>query len=423
MERLKNIKELTFTQLYTYFLGFVSFVFCISPKVSSICIVGLLGFTIAGFVKRKICFQFNKAALFLCLLYLAYLVGVLFTNHQNEANDYLVKKLSLLIFPLLLSFRFKEEITFKSSALGLMFGVVVASMMGLFHSYVLYKEVGDFNNSFGSVRFSYIHHPSYFSIFLTMAIVSCWYGYFQKWKRFNLLTALLFTFFALTMQFFCFSLAGMLFLFLLGLTIYIVITYKYLSKFLFTISTVLIPIIPVVLYNSNIHIRIEVDSALSVVKEFTGKPVDFIKNKKNTASGSEIRVIMWIVAYQELKEHLFGVGTANMDDHLEERLMKYDQKELAKAHYNPHNQFLQTGIEIGIIGLGILLLMIITTFYFAWKHKNWILFILISNLVFNSLFESMLQRQSGVVFYSFWICLLMIYSNSKKGSQKEIIHS
>lgn len=423
MAILNKIKEMTFIQGFTYYLGFVSFIFCIVPKAITLLIIGVLVFSITGFVKKKITFQFNKPSLFLVLLYLAYLVGVFFTIHPNEANDYLVKKLSLLVFPLLLSFRFNKEISFKSSALGLMLGVITASFMGLFHSYSLYQQVGDFNNSFGSVRFSYIHHPSYFSVYLTMAIVSCWYGYFQKWIGFRLPTAILFTFFALTMKFFCFSLAGMLFLFLLGLVIYCVLIYKYLSKLLFVISTALIPIVPVVLYNSNIHIQIEMDGALSVVKEFTNNPVDFIKNKKDTASGSEIRVIMWIVAYQEFKENPWGVGTANIDDHMGERLTEYDQLKLAKEQYNPHNQFLQTGLEIGILGLLMLLMLIVTTFQFAWKHKNWILFVLIASLVFNSMFESMLQRQSGIVFYSFWICLLMIYSNSKQSVHKEIIHS
>lgn len=410
---IEKIKEMKFAQGYNYFLGFVSFIFCVSPKLGSISILGIFGLTVIGFIRRKITFVFNKPAFFLLLLYVAYFIGSLFTHHQGDANDILVKKLSLLIFPLLLSFRFDEKITLKSSALGLILGVTAASFMGLIHSYGIYQSVGDFNNSFGSVRFSYIHHPSYFSVFLTMAIVSGWYGYFQKWKGFNLISIILFTLFSLAMQFFCFSLAGMLFLFMLGLTIYIILSYKYLNKSLFILSTILIPVVPIVLYNSNIHIQIEVNSALSVVKEFTTNPVDFIKNKKNTASGSEVRVIMWIVSYQEFKENLLGVGTGNIDDHLSERLITYDQAELAKQRYNPHNQFLQTGLEIGIIGLIIFILIIMSTFSFAWKHKNWILFILMATLVFNSLFESMFQRQSGIVFYSFWICLLMVYSNSR----------
>jgi hypothetical protein len=38
------------------------------------------------------------------------------------------------------------------------------------------------------------------------------------------------------------------------------------------------------------------------------------------------------------------------------------------------------------------------------------LLILSASLAFNGLFESMLQRQSGIVFYSFWSVLLVVWS-------------
>ena len=82
--------------------------------------------------------------------------------------------------------------------------------------------------------------------------------------------------------------------------------------------------------------------------------------------------------------------------------------------YNPHNQFLQTALEIGIVGLLLLLTLFGSTLRFAWKHRNYALLIMTACLVFNALFESMFQRQSGIVFFSFWICLLIVYSNSQQ---------
>ncbi len=413
MGLLARFREIGFTQGFNYYLGFVSFIFCVAPKWVSPCVLGLLIFVVIGYIKRELIFKISTPALFMILLYLTYVIGVLFTNHPDIAGKYLEYKLSLILFPLLLSFRFRQSMSLIPSVVGLILGVTTASFMGLYHSYWLYQSVGDFNNSFGSVRFSYIHHPSYFSVFHTIAIVGFWFGVSKKWKGFHWAIGILFTLFSLIMQFFCFSLAGMLFLFLLGLVVYLVLSYRYFKKWLFYLSLIAIPVVPFVLYKSNIHIRIEVDGAFAVVDQFTNNPVEFIRQKKNTAVGSEIRVIMWIVAYQEMKAHPFGVGTGNVDDYLSKRLVEYDQKEIASHLYNPHNQFLQTGLEIGLLGLGILVLMITSTFRFAMKNKNWILLILIASLVFNSLFESMLQRQSGIVFYSFWICLLIVYSNTK----------
>lgn len=415
---IERVREMSFTQVFNYYLGFISFVFCIFPKLIPITLLGLCCCMIIGYKKRKISFQFSLPLFLLFLLYVAYLIGVCFTHHFDIAAKYLEYKLSFIIFPLLLSFRFHEKVSLKGPHTGLIAGVITASVLGLIHSWFNYQQFGDFNNSFGSVRFSYIHHPSYFAVFLTMALVGAWYGYFQKWKGFKIPVLLLFTFFNLTMQFFCFSLAGMIFLFLLGVCIFIFLAYTYVKRYVFIGAIILIPVLSVAIYRSNIHIQLEVDSSVTVITDFVNNPVDFIKNNKDTESGSEVRVIMWIVTFQEFKEHPFGVGTGNVDEYLTKRLKQYDQDKLSEHLYNPHNQFLQTGLEIGIFGLCILLMMIGSALYYGWKHKNWILIILLFNLIFNSLFESMLQRQSGIVFYSFWICILIVFSNSNSSVNK-----
>ena len=127
---------------------------------------------------------------------------------------------------------------------------------------------------------------------------------------------------------------------------------------------------------------------------------------------------MWTVTLEEIALHPLGVGTGNVDAHLSGRLKKYGQLDLAKKdehgaiQYNPHNQFLQTGIEIGVLGLLALLFMVGVTWRIARQHKNYLLMAVVASLVLNSLFESILQRQSGIVFYSFWICLLVMMTTS-----------
>jgi hypothetical protein len=69
-------------------------------------------------------------------------------------------------------------------------------------------------------------------------------------------------------------------------------------------------------------------------------------------------------------------------------------------------------MEIGVIGLALLLLLIVSAVRFAVRMKNPVLLVLVTVFAFNSLFESMLQRQSGIVFLSFWICLLIVWSRS-----------
>mgnify|MGYP000844552643 FL=1 len=131
-------------------------------------------------------------------------------------------------------------------------------------------------------------------------------------------------------------------------------------------------------------------------------------------SGSETRLVLWTVSGQIIKDYPLGVGTGNVDDILVSRLSKLNQKELAKQRLNPHNQYFQTAIEIGFIGLIVLLSILFYGLKVGYKHRTWLLIILVANLGFNMLFESMLQRQSGIVFYTFWICLLVAYQTSQK---------
>lgn len=411
------MKNLSFRNIFQYWLAIIAFLFCFAPKLIVPGILGLLVLVIIGYRKKEIVFQWSKPLIFLAMLYLAYLVGIIFTNHLDIALKYAEYKMSLLIFPVLLSIRFREKFELAPLVTGLTAGLLVASVLGLFHSYGVYKVTYDFNNAFGSSNFSYIHHPSYFSAFLTIATAAIWHGYFQRWKGYRLIIALIISGYFLVLQVFCFSFAGLLFLMMLGFIVVLAWIYRRFGKIVFAVVMLALPVIPFVVYKKYIHITITVDEMLASVANYAHDPSDFVRKSK-AVTGNDVRLIMWTVSAQEFANHPFGVGTGNVDDHLSWQLSKHGQYEIAKqddkhaVRYNPHNQYLQTGMETGIIGLVIFLLIIGSSIVFAWKHKNWILLILALNLAFNSLFESMLQRESGLIFYTFWTCVLVIYSVS-----------
>lgn len=413
------MKNLSFQRIFQNWLGLIACIFCFMPKLIVLGIVGLLVITAIGHYKKQLVFQWSKPVLFIGLLYVIYLIGIIFTNHLDIALKYAEYKMSLLIFPLLLSVRTKENFNLAPVISGLVIGLLIASFMGLVHSYGIYRHTQDFNNAFGSSLFSYIHHPSYFSVFLTIGLAGIWYGYFQQWKGYKLLPVVLISAYFLLLQLFCFSFAGMLFLLLLGFIVLLTWIYKRFGKIVFAILVVVLPLIPFLVYKNYIHIYNTVNEMIAAVGQYAKSPSDFVR-KTDAVAGNDVRLVMWTVSAQEFGKHPMGVGTGNIDDHLSWRLARYGQYEMAKQdekhsiRYNPHNQYLQTGLEIGMIGLLVFLLIIFSSIVFAWRHKNWILLILAANLAFNSIFESMLQRESGIVFYTFWICVLVLYSNAEK---------
>lgn len=398
-------------RIFEYYLGICLLFFCFLPKSIAIATVGLLGFTIYFIVRKQVRFRSTKVHLFFVLLYLFYVFGLLYSSHLDIGLKYLEYKMLFFLLPLFLSFRFEDGFDIKGLYLGLIIGVIIASVLGLIHSSGIYRQTHDFNNAFGSGNFSYIHHPTYFSTFLLVSLVMFYEGYKKSWRFFNKLTLCIFFFFTALMTFFCFSFAGLILFLSLMLFWLFLFLYKKLSKRVFYFSLLSIPLILIAVYASNVHIRIIVDGVGSSLNGFIKDPKSKLRIPDIETPGNETRLIMWVVSTEEIMKHPFGVGTGDVDEALGNRLKAYNLNVLAKKAYNPHNQFLQTWLEVGLQGFLVLVGLILIVLTFAWKHKNAILLVLAGSLFFNSLFESMLQRESGIVFYTFLI-LVIVSSNS-----------
>jgi O-antigen ligase len=156
---------------------------------------------------------------------------------------------------------------------------------------------------------------------------------------------------------------------------------------------------------------------MEALKSYVAHPSKFVEGKNEGLSGDQVRLVMWTVSVKAWSNNPLGVGTGNVDECLSKELKRIGQNELAKLgenreiRYNPHNQFLQIGLEIGILGLIVFLYTMVSAIRRGLFHQNWFLILLVSCLLFNCLFESMLQRQTGIVFFTFWICLLSVHSN------------
>jgi O-antigen ligase len=116
-------------------------------------------------------------------------------------------------------------------------------------------------------------------------------------------------------------------------------------------------------------------------------------------SGNQARLILWTISGEIIAEHPLGVGISGLDIEMSKRLHKLGFHEMAAKHWNPHNQFIQLTAELGWFGLLWFLGILLAISRMAWQRRDIILAFLVSSFVLNALFESMLQRQSGIVFY------------------------
>jgi O-antigen ligase len=410
-----NFKNFKFETIYSFlWVGFL-IVFFVAPKISTLILILSVLFFIYSLITKKVIFSFKKLYIPFILFYIAYVVGVLFTNHTSVALKILENKLSLLIFPFLFSFRLSDKtMVFRKITIGLIVGVILSSLVGVFNAFKLYF-VNHSILSFLTIGISPIHHPSYFVVFHIVSSVLFIYGFQSKWSGFTRKKMIVFLMFSFVFQCLCLSLAGLIFLFSIFFVGVLFYLYKRLSKNVFRISALILPFLLIGIFFSVPQFEGEFNGAFKYAKDYFSNPKEFVLSRKDNLSGTEERLIMWTVTYYEILDFPLGVGTGNVDEHLSKRLNAFGLHKLAKKNYNPHNQFLQTSLEVGVISMIILLFGL-----FIWIRKGiqtrfWPLIIVCINLIFNSFFESMLQRQSGIVFYTFIMCLfILICSNNNQ---------
>jgi O-antigen ligase len=145
----------------------------------------------------------------------------------------------------------------------------------------------------------------------------------------------------------------------------------------------------------------------SLVSHYVESPTKFIQETPGGMSGNQARLVVWTITGQIIADHPFGIGLGNLEGEMKQRLIQLDQHELVEKNYNPHNQFLQIAAEIGLVGLAFFVCILFFIVRFALQRKDELLAFLVFSLILNSLFESMLQRQSGIVFYVMLICAMV----------------
>ena len=404
-----------FSNWFHYALMALAGIFFISPKITVIFIV-LLGIVITiGAFRNQFEFKWHTSHILWASIYILYLIGAIYTRHSNLAGLYLENKVSLLLFPLFFSFKPKFELELKPVLSAAIIGYILAVFMGLLNAYSNYSEGVGLITSFTSVSISPIHHPTYMSIFGIILLAGMW-----QLKVHNEVRSISFVWgtsvIILIYSVLCLSLSALIFIFLIGCAFSIWWIVRKVKKPIGLTLLFLVPVLLTLTFLNVPSVKTDLNATYKSMSKYLEDPDGYVKTKTGYKTGNEIRLVMWTVTVQEILDHPFGVGTGNVDEVLSKRLESKNQKHLAlkdekgTIQFNPHNQFLQTSLEVGIIGGLLLLFTIVLWLRIGWRSGNWMLVILSLSLAFNGLFESMLQRQSGIVFYSFWSVFLVLIS-------------
>jgi O-antigen ligase len=368
----------------------------------SIALFGLV--VLYGAITKKLSFQWNWILFNFIVLYLVYVLYCIPSKDLGHAAKDLEHKLSFVVFPILFSFKPHFNIHRKKLLSAFTIGCTILGLY--FVSQAIYHYAVSGNTSyFHSSAFAPSHHPSYAAAFFSFSIFFLINEIIPsknlKITSISIAIISFLTILHLPLE----SLSGILVLGFITATMMLRWAWKTFAKWIFASFLILGLISIQAIFWIQPSLKKNISYTASVVTHYLESPTKFIRERPNGMSGNQARLVIWTVSSQIIMDHPFGIGLGNLDKEMQQRLIRLHQDELVEKNYNPHNQFLQILAEIGLVGMLSFLFIMFLAIRHAWQRDDKLFLFLIFSLLVNCLVESMLQRQSGIVFYVQFMCL------------------
>lgn len=141
-------------------------------------------------------------------------------------------------------------------------------------------------------------------------------------------------------------------------------------------------------------------------------------NRDNPGTGTMQRIVIWETSIHKCADNLLcGVGTGDLNDVLQEEYKSKDYTHIMASKLNCHNQYLQTTLTLGLIGLAAMLFWLIEGFRMGIATHNRLLCYTILIVAANLLVESMFEIRAGSNFIPLFVMLLWCQSRTTLTSQ------
>ncbi len=360
--------------------------------------IPILLFIVSWFFYPKVTFKSIRwPLLVLSGFYIFHLVGMLYTTHLEYGIIDLVEKLSLLLFPVFFALakplsRIFRRIILLAFGLGTMVSVILSFSMAT----IYYTDSGNMREFYMS-NFSHLFHPSYIAMYINfaIAILLTLLTAFKFSKKQHISIWLVILFLSLTLVF---PTSKMGFIAFILMVVFFLIKWATMGE-IFKMNSALLLLVSLCLFVFIKFDPISQSRINSAVQYADGeqKPTKTAQVESNAA-----RIYAWKAALSEIKQHPFGVGTGDINVVLENHFRKEGLDELADKGLNPHNQYLQSAMALGIPALLWFLFSLVFPFRKIIRTKDWLYAFFICLFALNISVESMLEKQSGVIFFAFF---------------------
>ncbi len=366
---------------------------------------------------------------FFLFFFVLHIIGSFYSENSHAASIDITLKLPFIIMPLFmfLSGEYVRENN-RKVLLSFVAGNFVASLVCLVaatvrsisvvngswtfnselmdHNYSFWQKLANGGNNFMYEPLSIFQHPGYFSIFIVSSVIFLLDMLLRKeigkttFRKVLYIVLIVFFSIMVYLLFARTGLIALLFVFLAYLIYYVLSTKRSFLKLSFILA---IAVGGVMVLGFNGRMR----NSLDELKAFF--------SESHQQEDTENRLVIWYNALDIVKSNLFfGVGTGDNKDQLLKMYKERGLKKAEAANRNIHNQFLETTIQLGLIGLFSLLSLLLLAFIKGIRARNPLLicFVVINVLFF--MFESCLNRQAGVFYFALVLSLLLFIRPAEK---------
>jgi O-antigen ligase len=349
------------------------------------------------------------------LYFLWFVAGLFYTKDMHNGTLLVFRRLSFVIFPLVLVFpgemiRRRIKLLLKIFSISTLSYILCAFILALIRS--LYFKEGsitfnphppefDYNNYFFGTDFSFSQHPSYLAIYVMFSIIISIESFLDLKIRRSFRILWLFSAIVLLVSlYFLSSRAGILSAFIL-IPLYLIIQFKRKNKWwasLIIASIVVLVLAFSFLNNDRLKYYLPVESGTTVIDKI------MLDN----------RVPIWKSTLRVIKHNLLlGVGAGDASYVLKNEYARDGYSEMYYNNLNAHNQYLEVLLGMGLIGFIIFISMLALMIYNAISRKNLIYGFFIMIILIFFLFESILNRIAGITFFSIFAFLLINLTEEK----------
>ncbi len=333
------------------------------------------------------------------LLFLWHIVGVSYSENTDAAWLDVSMKLSFFIFPIFAAFLSRNVV---KRLLDYFLFIGALSALICISTVLVQVFIYDYNPLKSESEFSLFMHRSYQATYWVIGFLWSVFRVLEIGKN-RWLYLMLAGILALGC-FLTFSKAGILILLLSSLAIFLLLIFRY-KLYRVALISLLSGVLALFLVNSITAKPLARFQAMTTQLFNTSGP------ESNPQDSNNARIIMWRTSWEIIeKTPVLGVGTGDVMDELNQANLTNGYVVFAEDNMNSHNQFLNTGVALGLVGMLILVVLFATSIYatIIQCRSKWFVLLTISTMIIFLTTESGFERQAGVVLFSLLICLFSI---------------